>query len=74
MLIGLSLCCPLAAQSATSVDAAAHAAVEHVPVRPAPRVGQPYGPLLLPTLEGSTQVDLADYRGRKLLLIEFASW
>ena len=27
----------------------------------------------LPTLEGE-EIDLADYRGQKLLLIEFASW
>ena len=74
MLISLSLCSPLTAQAATSADVAAQATVERVPVRPALRVGEPYGPLLLPTLEGSAQVDLADYRGRKLLLIEFASW
>ena len=35
--------------------------------------GMPIGHLHLPTLEGD-MVDLAEFRGTKVLLIEFASW
>ena len=45
-----------------------------LPPRPAPQVGQPFGPLVLPTLDGQRVVDLSVYRGKKLLLLEFASW
>ncbi len=44
------------------------------PSRPQPQVGQPFGPLVLPTVDGSQVVDLASFHGRKVLLIEFASW
>lgn len=30
--------------------------------------------LRLPTIDGSRTIDLATFRGEKLLLIEFASW
>lgn len=40
----------------------------------APVVGAPYPPLRLPTVDGSQTVDLRSLHGRKLLLIEFASW
>ncbi len=36
-------------------------------------VGQAYPDFLLPTLEGK-DVRLSDYRGKKVLLIHFASW
>jgi hypothetical protein len=42
--------------------------------RETPRVGEPFGPLVLPTVDGTAVVDLADFRGRRVLLIEFASW
>jgi hypothetical protein len=45
-----------------------------LPARPQPTVGRPFGELVLPTLDGSRSVDLDVYRGRKVLLIEFASW
>ena len=31
-------------------------------------------PLRLPTIDGKQTIDLAALRGKKLLLIEFASW
>ena len=37
-------------------------------------VGRPYPQLVLPTLDGSRATSLADFRGQKVLLIEFASW
>ena len=36
-------------------------------------VGQPVPELRLPTIEGET-VDLASFRGKRVLLIEFAAW
>lgn len=41
--------------------------------RPELIVGEPLPDLSLPTVEGDT-LALSAYRGRKLLLIEFASW
>ena len=38
-----------------------------------PEVGKRIAPLRLPTIDGQT-VALHDLRGKKLLLIEFASW
>lgn len=57
---------PTAAQTAPASTA--------LPRRAPPEVGRPSGDLVLPTLDGSRTVDLATYRGRKVLLIEFASW
>jgi hypothetical protein len=37
-------------------------------------VGQAFPDLELPTVDGSRTVRLSQLRGRKLLLIEFASW
>ncbi|MFT7463910.1 MAG: hypothetical protein ACI9EF_002258 [Pseudohongiellaceae bacterium] len=42
--------------------------------REQPAVGKPFGALVLPTVDGSQVVDLASFHGRKVLLIEFASW
>ena len=39
-----------------------------------PQVGQPHPDFTLPNIEGRAPVSLASYRGRKLLLIQFASW
>ncbi len=43
-----------------------------------PRVGQAAGEvhpqILLPTLDGKQVVALSRFRGRKLLLVQFASW
>lgn len=39
------------------------------------RVGEPLPHLVLPTLDGSTTLDLAQLgEGKKVLLIQFASW
>ena len=40
----------------------------------APTVGQPYGPLVLPQVDTGEPFDLMSLRGRRVLLIEFASW
>lgn len=37
-------------------------------------VGQPHPALRLPTIDGARTLDLAELRGKKVLLIEFASW
>jgi hypothetical protein len=39
-----------------------------------PRVGQPHPNFTLPNIEDRAPVSLASYRGRKVLLIQFASW
>ena len=38
------------------------------------KVGQPLPELRLPTVDGESTIDLAQLRGKKLVLIEFASW
>lgn len=45
-----------------------------VQAREAPRVGEAFGPLVLPTVDGRQVIDITSFRGRKVLLIEFASW
>ena len=39
-----------------------------------PQVGAPHADFTLPSIEDGAAVSLAQYRGRKLLLIQFASW
>ncbi len=46
---------------------------EPEPDAPAPVVGRPFPLALFPRLGGG-QGSLADFRGKKLLLIQFASW
>ena len=36
--------------------------------------GRPLPRLLLPKVDGSGSLDLADLKGQKVLLIQFASW
>ena len=36
--------------------------------------GHPLPGLVLPTIDGKATLDLADLRGKKVLLIQFASW
>ena len=38
------------------------------------QVGQPLPHVHLPTIDGDQEVDLSVFRGKKLLLLEFASW
>ena len=40
----------------------------------APRVGQRHPDFTLPTISDGKPVSLAQYRGKKVLLIHFASW
>lgn len=37
-------------------------------------VGEPAPHVHLPTIDGGEPIDLADHRGTKVLLAEFASW
>lgn len=39
-----------------------------------PEVGKPHVDFVLPRLEDRAPVKLSDYRGQKVLLIQFASW
>ena len=40
----------------------------------APEVGQPHANLVLPKISDRQPVSLAQFRGSKVLLIQFASW
>ena len=40
----------------------------------APQVGRPHPEVTLPSLAGGAPVSLSQFRGRKVLLIHFASW
>jgi hypothetical protein len=40
----------------------------------APKVGQRHPDFTLPEISGSKPVSLSDFRGKKVLLIHFASW
>ncbi len=39
-----------------------------------PQVGQPHADFELPNIESGEKVSLAQFRGKKLLLLHFASW
>ncbi len=39
-----------------------------------PKVGQPHPQIILPTLDGERVIALSTFRGRKVLLVHFASW
>ena len=39
-----------------------------------PRVGIPHADFTLPSINGGKGVSLADFRGKKVLLLHFASW
>jgi peroxiredoxin len=40
----------------------------------APQVGQRHPNITLPTIHDGSAVSLSDFRGKKVLLIHFASW
>ncbi len=40
----------------------------------APRVGQPHVDFTLPKISDRSPVSLSQFRGKKVLLIQFASW
>lgn len=65
LLAGLAAVAPATAQSPSSPPARERAA---------PEVGQPYGRLHLPTVDGLQTRTLAGLRGQPVLLVEFASW
>jgi hypothetical protein len=39
-----------------------------------PRIGQPHADFTLPAIDDGRPVSLSDFRGKKVLLIHFASW
>jgi len=39
-----------------------------------PKVGRRHPDFTLPNIEGGKPVSLSDFRGKKVLLIQFASW
>lgn len=39
-----------------------------------PSVGQPHPDFVLPSIEDGENIQLSDYRGKKVLLLHFASW
>jgi len=39
-----------------------------------PVVGQPHPDFSLPNIQDSSRIKLSDYRGKKVLLLHFASW
>ena len=40
----------------------------------APKVGSPHPHFVLPRIDNREPVSLAHYRGKKILLVHFASW
>jgi len=39
-----------------------------------PRVGEPHPDFMLPAIDDRRPIRLSDYRGKKILLLQFASW
>ena len=39
-----------------------------------PRVGQPHADFLLPRIDNGEAVRLSQFRGKRVLLVHFASW
>lgn len=39
-----------------------------------PTVGESHPDFILPTIDGKKQIQLSSYRGKKVLLLHFASW
>ncbi len=39
-----------------------------------PKVGQPHPDFILPSIEDGKPIQLSDLRGKKVLLMHFASW
>jgi hypothetical protein len=39
-----------------------------------PVVGQPHVDFILPSIDGDKQIQLSEFRGKKVLLLHFASW
>lgn len=62
----------LAAAMLASLGPLSSALAQHERYRP--EVGQPHPEIVLPRIDDRQSVSLTDYRGKKLLLIHFASW
>ncbi len=70
-MVGLSvLCTAMVAVGAVTVHAADDSA--QAPYRAV--VGEPHPDFVLPNIKDGQPLQLSDYRGRKVLLIHFASW
>lgn len=54
--------------------AAAAAAMARAEVPAGPKPGDPYPSHLLPSLAGGPPLSIAHFRGKKVLLLQFASW
>ena len=48
----------------------AHAQVS----RYTPKVGEPHADFILPSIDDGMPLQLSDYRGKKVVLMHFASW
>ena len=57
--------------SAPLEPSAGHSAGPHVN---GPALDEPFPAFRLPTVDGERVIDLRDFRGKKILLIDFASW
>jgi hypothetical protein len=55
-----------------SVLASSSSLAQHERYRP--EVGKPHPEIVLPRIDNGESVSLAAYRGKKVLLIHFASW
>jgi len=66
-LSAIGLCLLLLARAAGPMDASAKNDKAWIVGQPAPHVH-------LPNIANGKAVDLADFRGRRVLLLEFASW
>ena len=44
------------------------------PVGYSPRVGEPHPDFVLPDIASSRPVSLSQFRGKKVLIVHFASW
>jgi hypothetical protein len=49
-------------------------AVQGQVTRYAPKVGQPHPDFILPSIEDREAIQLSSFRGKKVLLMHFASW
>ncbi len=66
------------AQAATAEKASAETATQASPIKIhrgyRPKVGEPHRDFILPSIDDGKNLQLSDYRGKKVLLLHFASW
>ena len=71
----IACCCTLAAFSWLTVfEQSVAASDDSVPLKYRPVVGEPHPDFILPGTEDDKPRRLSDYRGKKVLLVHFASW